>query len=213
MRIFPPIAALLLGIATGCSNPRPVHLTRLSGWTVRPDDPTADVSKLTLTPMNPGWHVATGPVHAIFFKPEMAASGNFTTTLDTYFFGPPGSDPEGYGVIVGGRDLSGPSQAYVYFVVADNGTYLLKRRSGNRVSTVVDWTPSSAIRTVPAGDSGNVENVLSVHATPDSVEFAVNGTPVTTRPRSELVVDGVVGFRVNHSLSVHIAGITVASDE
>ncbi|HEY3933783.1 MAG TPA: hypothetical protein VGL65_04130 [Gemmatimonadales bacterium] len=212
MRIIPQIVTILLAGTLGCRAPQPVHLGQLSGWTVRPDNPSADLGKLTLTPMSLGWHVTTGPVHAIFFKPEMAASGNFTATLDSYFFGPPGTHPEGYGVLVGGRDLSGPSQAYVYFVAADNGTWLIKRRSGNRTTTVIDWTPSKAIRTVAPGDTGNVENVFTVHATGDSVQFSINGVPVASRPRSELAVDGVVGFRINHALNVHVASIGVTGD-
>jgi hypothetical protein len=37
------------------------------------------------------------------------------------------------------------------------------------------------------------------------VHFFVNGTEVTSVPRSELVVDGVFGFRVNHGLNLYIS--------
>jgi len=42
------------------------------------------------------------------------------------------------------------------------------------------------------------------------VRFSINGTVVATRPRAGLGVDGIVGFRVNHSLSVHVQSLTVA---
>ena len=75
---------------------------------------------------------------------------------------------------------------------------------------MIDWTASPAIKTVPAGDKGNVENVFKVHATTDSVRFLINDVVVATRPRAEVGVDGIVGFRINHSLSVHVAALTVA---
>ena len=62
---------------------------------------------------------------------------------------------------------------------------------------------------MPAGDK-NVENIFKIQARPDSVLVSLNDVVVATRPRSELNVDGVTGFRINHSLNIHIAGLTVA---
>ena len=182
-----------------------------AGWMVRADEPPkADLTKLSFTTMSPGWHITTGPVHAIFYQPTTTASGNYTATLDASFFGPPGQYPEGYGIFVGGKDLAGPNQSYIYFVAANNGKFLLKKRTGATTATVVDWTASPAIKTVPAGDKANVKNVFAVQAGRDSVRFSINGSVVATRPRAELGVDGIVGFRVNHSLSVHVQSLTVA---
>lgn len=180
-----------------------------AGWMARADD-KGDVSKIAFNAMSKGWHVVTGPVHGIFYRPETKASGNYTATLDAFFFGPPGQYPEGYGIFVGGRDLSGASQSYLYFVAANNGKYLIKKRSGAATTTLIDWTPSTAIKTVAAGSKDNVQNVFKIQARKDSVLFSINDVVVATRPRSELAVDGVVGFRVNHSLSIHVAGLTVA---
>jgi hypothetical protein len=181
-----------------------------AGWMVRADEPPkADLSKLSFVTMSPGWHITSGPIHAIFYQPGTTAAGIFTATLDASFFGPPGPYPEGYGIFVGGKDLAGPNQSYLYFVAANNGRYLLKKRTGATTATVIDWTVSPAIKTVPAGDKGNIKNVFKVQAGKDSVRFSINGVVVATRPRSELAVDGIVGFRVNHSLSVHVAALTV----
>jgi hypothetical protein len=180
-----------------------------AGWMARADD-KADISKVSFTAMSRGWHVVTGPVHAIFYRPETTAAGNYTATLDAFFFGPPGQYPEGYGIFVGGKDLAGPSQAYLYFVAANNGKYLIKKRTGATTTTIVDWTASPAIKTVAAGENGNVENVFKIQARKDAVLFSINDVVVATRPRSELAVDGIAGFRINHSLSIHVAGLTVA---
>ena len=123
---------------------------------------------------------------------------------------PPGEYPEGYGLFVGGKDLAGLHQSYLYFVAANNGKFLLKKRTGATTAAVIDWTASPAIKTVPAGDKGNVENVFKVRASTDSVRFLINDVVVATRPRAEVGADGIVGFRINHSLSVHVAALTVA---
>jgi hypothetical protein len=54
-----------------------------------------------------------------------------------------------------------------------------------------------------------VENVFKVVAGKDSVRFFINNVAVAARPRSDVPADGVVGFRVNHSLSVHVASLNV----
>ncbi len=181
-----------------------------AGWMVRPDDPRADMTKVTFQPMSRGWHVTTGSVHAIFYRPESTATGNYTVTLDAFLFGPPGEYPEGYGIFVGGKDLTAANQQYLYFVIANDGRFLIKRRNGTATAIVSDWKASPAIKKVAAGDKGSVENVLVVQARKDSVLFSVNGVVVAGRPRSELNTDGTVGFRINHGLSVHIAALTVA---
>ena len=126
----------------------------------------ADLTKVSLHRHEPGWHITTGPVHAIFYRPEPPRPGNYTATLDAFFFGPPGQYPEGYGIFVGGKDLAGPNQSYLYFVAANNGKFLIKKRTGATTATVVDWTASPAIKTVPAGDKCNVENVFKIQARP-----------------------------------------------
>jgi len=208
MRRFLFVAALFAPTAAGHAQQAAAKPGLPAGWQARADD-KGDLSKVSFAPMSRGWHVNTGPVHAIFYRPENTATGNYTATLDAFFFGPPGQYPEGYGVFVGGKDLAGPAQAYVYFVAANNGKFLIKKRTGPTTTVVVDWTASSAIKTVPAGDK-NVENVFKIQARRDSVLFSINDVVVATRPRSELNVDGITGFRINHSLNIHVAGLTVA---
>ena len=208
MRRFLFVAALMAPTAAAHAQQAAAKPGLPAGWQARADDKGV-MSKVSFAPMSRGWHVNTGPVHAIFYRPENTATGNYTATLDAFFFGPPGQYPEGYGVFVGGKDLAGPGQSYVYFVAANNGKFLIKKRTGATTAVVVDWTASSAIKTVPAGDK-NVENVFKIQARRDSVLFSINDVVVATRARSELNVDGVTGFRINHSLNIHVAGLTVA---
>lgn len=209
-RLMLPALVLALPVIAAAQQIAPKPLP--DGWIVRADEPPkADVSKLSFVAMSRGWHITTNSLHAIFYRPANSATGVFTATLDAYLFGPPGPYPEGYGIFVGGKDLAGPNQSYLYFVAANNGTFLLKRRTGGTTSTVIDWTASPAIKTVPAGsdNKANVENVFKVQAGKDSVRFLINGKVVATEPRAGLGVDGIVGVRVNHNLSVHLAVLTI----
>ena len=179
------------------------------GFMMRPDDAKANTSAVKFVAMSKGWHATMGPVHAIFYRPAMTAKGTFTATLDAYFFGPPGRFPEGYGIIIGGKNLDAANQSYLYFLARNDGKFLIKKREGAQTPTIVDWTASPVIRTVKPGDSTDVENVFTVHATTDSVIFSINNTRVAARPRAEIGADGVVGFRINHGLSIHVASIKV----
>ena len=41
-----------------------------------------------------------------------------------------------YGLVFGGNALDGPSQTYTYFVVAQNGQFLIKQRNGEQTTDV-----------------------------------------------------------------------------
>ena len=210
MRRYLFVAVLLVPSLTAAGQQKSAPKQGLpAGWLARADD-KGDMSKVSFVPMSHGWHVNTGPVHAIFYRAENTATGNYTATLDAFFFGPPAQYPEGYGIFVGGKDLAGPNQSYLYFVAANNGKFLIKKRVGTTITTLVDWTASSAIKTVPTGDTKEVENTFKVQARRDSVLFSINDVVVATRARGEVSVDGVAGFRINHSLNIRVAGLTVA---
>ncbi len=60
------------------------------------------------------------------------------------------------------------------------------------------------------GGGEQAENVLAVECGPETVDFYINGTKVTSVPRAQLDVDGIVGLRVNHSLNLHVSELSVA---
>src|ERR1700730_1627696 len=127
MRRILLVAALLATPSVAHSQQASVAKPGLpAGWMARAYD-NGDISKVSFSSMSRGWQVVTGPVHGIFYKPQTTAAGNYTATLDAFFVGPPGQYPEGYGIFVGGKDLAGPNQAYLYFVAANNGKYLIKK--------------------------------------------------------------------------------------
>jgi hypothetical protein len=176
-------------------------------WKVRADKAGADLTKLEFVSMAPGWHVTTGPSVSLW-NPATTAKGSFSVTSKIWLFKPSGAHAEGFGLLVGGSDLDGPAQRYTYFLVRNDGKYLIKERNGTETKDIVPWTASPAIKTHD-GKVDNIDNTLSVTATDKSVDFAINGTQVASKPRASMPVDGIVGLRVNHNLNIHVQTLEV----
>ena len=66
----------------------------------------------------------------MYWNPANTASGNYTLK-GTFTLMKPSGHTNYYGLVFGGSDLEGPQQSYLYFVVAQNGTWLIKRRDGD----------------------------------------------------------------------------------
>lgn len=180
---------------------------RPAGWEVRFDRANANPADLKFIVMEPGWHITTGPA-AIFYDPSLSASGQYRVETEIFLFDPGRRQREAYGVFIGGSDLNGENQAYLYFLIRNDGSYLIKRRQGNDTPTIVPWTPHSAIVRYD-GSSETAKNTMAIDVRAERVVFSLNGEDVTSLPRSELHVEGVVGLRVNHSLNVHVSRLTV----
>lgn len=181
---------------------------RVGGWNVRLDHADGSAADLSVMEMEPGWHVTSGPA-AIYWKPESTGSGAYRIEMDVFLFDPQGRR-EAFGLFLGGRDLESEAQRYVYFLIRDGGQFIVKERRGDEAPTLIDWTRHEAIRAyAERGGEASVRNVLTVEAGAETVRFLVNGTEVATLPRSELELDGIYGFRVNHALDLHIARLEV----
>jgi len=114
-----------------------------------------------------------------------------------------------YGLVFGGQGLEGSDQRYTYFTVAQDGTFLIKQRTGEMTRDIKGYTPNAAVKKPDA--TGKSVNALEVRVSGDSVSYVVNGTVVHTTPKSELKMptDGVVAFRVNHVTEVQVDGFEV----
>ena len=114
-----------------------------AGWTVRADK--GDASSANIQTMGKGLHVTTGPA-IIFYRADTDGSGPFHT-LATFTQTKPSKHAEGYGLFVGGKGLDGAAQQYVYFLVRQDGSYLIKRRDGEKTSDVSKgWVQSAAVK-------------------------------------------------------------------
>ena len=181
------------------------------GWMVRTDrsreasDPDA-AGSIKFVTMGTGFH-ATNPQAAVYWNPSNMAAGNYTLK-GTFTLMKPSGHTNYYGLIFGGGGLEGPEQSYLYFVVAQNGTWLIKRRDGDATSNVAPKTPNDAVKKPDA--SGQSTNALEVRVGADKIDFMVNGIVVHSEPKSGATAktDGIYGIRVNHLLEVQVDGLT-----
>ena len=119
----------------------------------------------------------------------------------------PAAHPEAYGLIIGGSDLDGAGQKYTYFLVRQDGKFLIKRRAGEATPTVTDWTDNAAIKKPDA--TGKSTNTLAIEVGKDKVRFLINGTQVTATDASRVDANGIAGLRINHNLNVNVEAFAV----
>jgi hypothetical protein len=188
----------------------PLSAQAPAGWKMRIDrsqsaqDPD-DRPDLTFMTMGKGFHVSGGPA-GTFWNPSQTATGSYTLK-GTFNLNKPSSHTNYYGLVFGGAELDGASQAYTYFVVAQNGTYMVRQRSGESTSDVKARAAHEAVRQPDA--TGRSTNTLEVRVAGDMVSYVVNGTVVHSAPKGTMKTDGNVGFRVNHQLDVAVEGFEV----
>lgn len=173
-----------------------------AGFAVRLDRDGADVTEFSVMEDGAAHHFQTGPA-GIFYEESGMASGDYTVTATFTEIEAPADHREGMGLIIGGTDLQGPGQAYSYFLVRADGNYLIKRRDGSNTSNVTDgWIESSAV--AMATGTADITNALTVQVEGDQTHFSINGEEVEVVPTSELLTDGIWGYRINHNLNVRV---------
>jgi hypothetical protein len=183
------------------------------GWMSRGDhsmnasDPDAS-GALKFVATDGGFH-ATNPMAAIYWNPANTAGGNYTlkgkfTLIKT------GGFNEYYGLIFGASELDGAGQSYMYFMISDDGTFLIKRRTGTSTQGVSQKTANAAVK--KPDTSGKCTNDLEVRVKADKIDFVINGTVVSSLPKtgSAAKTDGIYGIRINHQLEVQIDGLGVS---
>jgi hypothetical protein len=173
------------------------------GWEQRLDRPNS-TAPVHLMSMDGHLHAILGPA-GIFYNPQTTATGNFTAQ-GTFTLNKPSEHPEAFGLMVGGRDLQGPAQDYLYFLVRQDGRFMVKHRAGTETHTVIDWTEHAAVQR--PGADGKATNTLAVESHAQGVRFLVNGQEVGALPRG-VNTSGVVGLRLNHNLDVTITDFGV----
>ncbi|MGE3276884.1 MAG: hypothetical protein AB7O67_17365 [Vicinamibacterales bacterium] len=184
----------------------PLVAQSAEGWKVRADRSTSasdpdGAGEIKFMAMNGQFH-AVNPQAAVYWKPGSTAMGTYTL-MGTFTLNEPSDHTNYYGLVFGGSDLEGAGQSYTYFLVAQNGTYLVKKRMGDdKTENVVGKMPSDAIK--KPGADGKSTNALEVRVGADTVEYVVNGTVVETTPKAGISTDGIYGIRVNHHLDVNI---------
>jgi hypothetical protein len=179
------------------------------GWKVRADrstsasDPDA-AGVIKFVTAGTGFH-ATTPQAAVFWNPANTITGNYSLK-GTFKLLKPSGHTNYYGLVFGGSDLEGAAQSYLYFLVAQDGSWLVKRRNGEATDNVAPKTPSDAVKKPDA--SGQSTNALEVRVLADKLEFAINGTVVGSVPKTGQKTDGMYGIRSNHLLDIEVDGLS-----
>ena len=183
------------------------------GWKQRVDrsqsatDPDA-AGAIKFVTQGSGFH-ATNPQAAVYWTPANTASGAYTLKA-TFTQVKPSGHTNYYGLVFGGSGLEGADQAYLYFVVAQDGTWLLKSRAGAATPIIAPKTPNDAVKKLDA--NGQATNALEVRVGADKVDFVVNGVVVHSEAKTGAMAktDGIYGIRVNHLLEVQVDGFGVS---
>ncbi len=166
----------------GAPPPRPAagQGIDVGGWFARLDDPKEPRTGLKFVTMGTGLHATTGPT-VILFDPMEDWEGPYTTKA-TLTMTQPASHQVAYGLFVGGQDLDTDKQRYTYFVIRQDGKYLIVKRTGSTTTNVAgDWADHAAIRKPDA--KGSQTNELAIQVGSDTVVFRANGQTVATHPR------------------------------
>ncbi len=180
------------------------------GWMVRADRSTSasdpdGAGTIKFMQMGGGFH-AVNPAAAVYWNPANTASGHYTVK-GTFTLLKPSGHTNYYGLVFGGSDLDGAKQAYTYFLVAQDGTWLVKKRTGDSATdNVLPKTANDAVK--KPGADGKSTNALEVRVGADKVDYVVNGTVVGSSPTAGMKTDGTYGIRVNHLLEVQIDGLS-----
>jgi hypothetical protein len=202
------LLVLALGLAAPAAAQAPEGLKVRVDQSTNAQDPD-DTPELKVMAMGKGFHVVGGPA-GTFWDPKNAVTGNYTVRA-TFNLQQPSNHTNYYGLIFGGADLEGANQAYTYFIVAQNGQFQIRTRTGDKVASVHPagrgGVANDAVQR--PGANGQSRNTLEVRVMGDTVSYVINDMVVHTTPKSAVKTDGLVGVRVNHMLNVHVDGFTV----
>ena len=217
-RVVARVTTLAVGLAVGaCGDPGAsgdlpavapsAHLP--AGYALLLDRQNRDPADFVATSNDGGLQVRTGPAGILYRPDQVADAGHYGVRARFTEISAPMGHREGFGLFIGGQDLEGANQRYIYFLVRGDGRYVIKQRDGASTKEMSDgWQPSEVVR-VATQEDGDVTNELAITVDGARLHFSCNGEPVADMSIGDLSVQGVVGVRVNHNLRVQIQGFRV----
>jgi hypothetical protein len=177
-----------------------------AGWKVR-----ADQASLTLNvmPTEKGFQLTGGP--GIFFNPANAVKPIYRVRATFTQLKAPAKKTY-YGLFFGGNNMDAAPE-YVYFGIAQDGSFLIRHRAGEQVDEM-DTSLHYAIKKPDA--AGKAVNTLEVQVAPTAVSYLVNGAVVDATPTRAAIagnsftvsekIGGVVGVRLDDPVDVQVDG-------
>lgn len=188
---------------------------KVKGWQGRTDRAEQKISDVKFVQMGTGFHLTNGP-HAILWNGDKAM-GNYTVKARiTKTPKSASTHEESYGVFIGGTDLNGPKQNYLYCVVFGTGNVMVRHRDGGDTHTLLGKTANAAASKM--GAQGATDEI-AMWVKGGRVGCSVNGTEVFSAASSDMIgpgklvsTDGAFGIRASHNLDLHIEGPTVTKN-
>lgn len=186
---------------------------QVKGWQGRTDRSQDKISDVKFVQMGTGYHLTGGP-HAVLWNSDHVATGEYTVKARmTKTPRSTSTHEESYGVFIGGSDLSGPRQNYLYCVVFGTGNVMVRHRDGGDTHTLLGKTASAAASKM--GERGATDEI-SMWVKGGRVGCSVNGTEVFSAAAADMIgpgklvsTDGIFGIRASHNLDIHIEGPTL----
>jgi hypothetical protein len=216
-----PVIALLLSVfaAAGRAQSDPTNAVagsgiQVRGWQGRTDRAEQKISDVKFVQMGTGYHLTGGP-HAILWHADNKAVGDYIVKARmTKTPRSTSTHEESYGVFIGGSDLNGPKQNYLYCVVFGTGNVMVRHRDGGDTHTLLGKTANPVAAKM--GDRGATDEI-ALWVRGGRVGCSVNGTDVFSAPAADMIgpgklvaTDGMFGVRASHNLDLHIEGPTVS---
>ena len=177
--------AYVTAIALLITIPLVAQTQTTKGWKLRIDrstsasDPDA-AGSIQFMAMGSGFH-AINPQAAVYWNPANNATGNYTVK-GNFTLVKPSDHTNYYGLVFGGSSLEGPQQTYIYFLVAQDGSYIIKQRVGDATTNDVARNVNAAVQ--KPGANGSSVNALEVRVQADKIDYVVNGTVVHSTPKT-----------------------------
>ena len=190
---------------------------QVKGWHGRTDRSDQKISEVKFVQMGTGFHLTGGP-HAILWNSDHKASGDYTVKARiTKTPRSTSTHEESYGVFIGGDDLNGSRQNYLYCVVFGTGNVMVRHRDGGDTHTLLGKTANPAVTKM--GERGATDEI-AMWVRSGRVGCSVNGTEVFSAAAPDMIgpgklvsTDGVFGIRASHNLDLHIEGPTVTKPQ
>jgi hypothetical protein len=189
----------------------PIAAQGPAGWRVRPDGGS---STLSVMPTEKGFQLSGGP--GIFFNPANTVKPIYRVRATFTQLKTP-AKPTYYGLFFGGNQMDAAPE-YVYFAIAQDGSFIIRHRAGTQVDEM-DKSLHYAIKKPDA--SGKAVNNLEVQVAPTAVSYLVNGAVVDATPTRSAIagqsftvterIGGVVGVRIDDPIDVQVDGFLFQS--
>lgn len=176
------------------------------GWELRFDKSNASKTDMRLVKEQDYYHFTSGPA-AIYYNPKDKESSEYKVEAN-FIQTKPSKHPEAYGIFFAGSNLQKDNQHYLYFLVRQDGKYLIKERNGKDTKEIIKWTAHKNVNA--QNKSGQTINKISVMVGKNDVNFSANDKTVITLNKKDLGnTDGIAGLRINHNLDVKATSLIV----